>query len=1014
MTESIDIFPWDDNFCTGLAKIDHQHKKLVAILNRLANHAIFGNQQLQLNRVFKELVDYTVYHFQTEEDIWHQYLTDDEMVSDHKLSHDSFIQQVLQLQSELTTTPSEALLEKTISFLTQWLASHILESDRYMVIYVLALESGMNKQAAQDFTQQKMQGSSRHLINVILSIYASLSTNTLHLMRKTRLSNEIQQKLMRSEKRFEKAMFYAQVGYWDLENLNGKMQWSAQMYSLMGTVKETPPTLALMADIIHPKYRATLMTSIKSCYHNGTEHHLQYPITRPSDNQIRWIECRGKRVVAENGKFSISGFAQDITEFKQAEIKLIEQQQQLQFISDNSPFYIARCDETQKYIYVSNPYAALFGLSPDDILGRTVKEVVGEIIYEEISPHIDKVLSGMPASYDLCLLSKELLVQYVPEFDEQQNVIGYISGISDITERKQLEQKLRLAAKVFESQEGIFITDANKTILQANCAFSKITGYREQDIIGKPLTQFNTDADNEQFYDQILDKLRTEDSWEGETWHPHQNGSPFPAYLYIDAVRDEQHCISNYIVTINDISRRKKNEQKIQQLAFYDQLTQLPNRRLLLDRLNRVIISSKRLHKNNAFLFLDIDRFKMLNDTYGHDMGDLLLTSIAERLSECVREEDTLARIGGDEFVIILEGLNEQQITAASQTTEICQKILAAMSRSFQLKNIQYNCSASIGVVLFNDPSTTASEIMKQADIAMYQAKVAGRNTLRFFDPTMQEEISKRAKLESELFDAVKHGHFKLFYQIQVNHQQQPVGAEALIRWLHPQKGIIPPAEFIPYAEESGLILPIGQWVIETACQQLKQWQSHPATKALTISINVSAKQFRQPEFFDQVIDIINQYDIDPTLLKMELTESLLLNDVSNTIVQMHALGKLGIQFSLDDFGTGYSSLQYLKKLPLYQLKIDRSFIRDLITDKSDQSIVKTIISMAQSLSFSVIAEGVETIEQRQFLKSEGCLHYQGYLFGKPLPIEEFAQLVDSMQALDHPSHPDSALSQSA
>ena len=380
-------------------------------------------------------------------------------------------------------------------------------------------------------------------------------------------------------------------------------------------------------------------------------------------------------------------------------------------------------------------------------------------------------------------------------------------------------------------------------------------------------------------------------------------------------------------------------------------------------------------------------------------MGDLLLTSIAERLGECVREEDTLARIGGDEFVIILEGLSEQNITAASQTTEICHKILAAMSRAFKLKNIQYNCSASIGVVLFNDPSATTSEIMKQADIAMYQAKVAGRNTMRFFDPTMQEEILKRAKLENELFEAVKHYHFKLFYQIQVNHLQQPIGAEALIRWLHPQKGIITPVEFIPYAEESGLILAIGSWVIETACQQLKQWQTHPATKALTISINVSSKQFRQPEFIDQVIDTINKYDINPSRLKMELTESLLLDDIGNTIVQMHALGKLGIQFSLDDFGTGYSSLQYLKKLPLYQLKIDRSFVGDLITDKSDQSIVKTIISMAESLGFSVIAEGVETIEQQQFLQREGCLHYQGYLFGKPVPIKEFEQLVNDIQA---------------
>jgi diguanylate cyclase (GGDEF)-like protein/hemerythrin-like metal-binding protein/PAS domain S-box-containing protein len=1017
MTESIDIFPWDDNFCTGLAKIDQQHQKLVTILNRLANHAVFGNQQLELNKVFKELVDYTVYHFNTEEAIWHQYLSDDNFATDHKLSHDSFLQQVLHLQSELTSTPSDALLEKTISFLTQWLASHILESDRHMAVYVLALERGMNKEEAKLFTQQKMQGSTRHLVKVILSVYASLSTNTLHLMRKTRLNNEYQQKLVRSEKRFEKAMFYAQLGCWDVANLNAPIKWSPQMYSLIGIDKDTVPTLALLSSITHLKYRSTLIASMKSCYNDGTEHHVQYQITRPSDGQVRWIESRGKRVIADNGCDSISGFAQDITEFKRAEIKLIEQQHQLQFISDNSPFYIARCDEAQKYIYVSNPYAALFGLQPDEMLGQSVKDTLGEIIYAEVSTHIDKVLSGTPTSYDLSLFSKELLVQYVPEFDEQQNVIGYITGISDITERKQLEQKVRLAAKVFESQDGISITDTNKTILQVNKAFSKITDYKEQDLIGKELNFFNTDLYDEQFYNTIWQKALENDSWEGEIWHKHKNGSTFPAYLYIDAVRNDQNCITNYIVTINDISTRKKNEQKIQQLAFYDHLTQLPNRRLLLDRLHRVIISSKRLNKNNALLFLDIDHFKMLNDTYGHDMGDLLLTSIAERLEKCVREEDTVARIGGDEFVIILEGLNQQNILAAAETTEICQKILAEMSRSFQLKTISYNCSASIGVVLFNDPLTTTSEIMKQADIAMYQAKVAGRNTLRFFDPTMQEEISKRAKLETELFDAVKHNYFKLFYQIQVNHLQQPIGAEALIRWQHPDKGIINPIEFIPYAEESGLIVPIGQWVIETACKQLKRWQNNPATRELTISINVSCKQFSQPEFVDQVIDTINRYAIDQSKLKMELTESLLLDNIDTTIIQMHALGKLGIQFSLDDFGTGYSSLQYLKKLPLYQLKIDRSFVSELLTDKSDQSIIRTIISMAQSLGFSVIAEGVETIEQRQFLQKEGCLNYQGYLFSKPIPIEEFEQLIVKMQTLGapiNPQDPNSKLSHSA
>ncbi|UCX03228.1 bacteriohemerythrin [Shewanella glacialimarina] len=1002
MTESIDIFPWNENFCTGLAKIDEQHKKLVIILNRLANQAVFSTSVIDMNAIFQELINYTVYHFKTEEDIWHQYLPNHQLSTNHKLGHDDFVQQVITLQTQLTTTPSDALLEQMISFLTQWLASHILESDRYMAILVMMLQQGVPLKEAKAHSQQQMQGSTRRLINVILSSYANLSTNTLHLMRKTRLNYDIQQQLVNSEKRFEEAMYYAQVGYWDLVDLHAPLHWSDQMYSLFGLSKDQQPCLEMLCQLIPVEYQHTLIESITSCYNNGIEHNIQYPITRPSDGTTRWIECRGKRIASPDGKsHTISGFSQDITAFKNAETKLIEQQQRLQFINDNSPFYIARCNKQQEFIYATQSYAALFGLKPDDIVGQPVKSIFGEIIYQEISQHIDKVLSGVSVTYDLCLFTQELLVQYVPEFDEQQQVVGYITGISDITERKQLEQKLRLAAKVFESNEGIFITDTNRAILQVNKAFSTITGYPEEELIGKQPNLFNTALYDDNFHNEIWNKVVETDNWEGEIWHNHKNGSTFPAYLFIDAVRNENQCITNYVITINDMTIRKNNEQKIQQLAFYDPLTELPNRRLLLDRLNRVIISNKRLHKNNAVLFLDIDHFKMLNDTHGHDVGDLLLTLIATRLSDCIRKEDTLARIGGDEFVIILEGLDEEDIIAASKKTTICTTILTRMNDVFQLNDIHYNCTTSIGVVLFKDHLTTTSEVMKQADIAMYQAKLAGRNTVRFFDPKMQEAISKRAALEAELHQAVTQHQFKLFYQLQVDQNQQPVGVEALIRWQHPTKGIVGPVEFIPYAEESGLILPIGQWVLETACAQLKQWQQQCDTKHLTIAVNVSSKQFRQKNFVDTVIKMINHYYIDVTKLKMELTESLLLDDIDNTIIQMNALGRLGILFSLDDFGTGYSSLQYLKKLPLSQLKIDRSFVDDLLTDPSDQSIVKTIISMADSLGFSVIAEGVETIEQKRYLLDIGCSHFQGYLFSKPMPISEIEQLISNIQECD-------------
>lgn len=374
----------------------------------------------------------------------------------------------------------------------------------------------------------------------------------------------------------------------------------------------------------------------------------------------------------------------------------------------------------------------------------------------------------------------------------------------------------------------------------------------------------------------------------------------------------------------------------------------------------------------------------------GHEVGDLLLQQVAERLTHAVREGDTVARLGGDEFVIMLEDLSESALEAAAQAEAIGEKVITALNQPYKLASHEYHSTPSIGISLFIGHKQSQEELLKHADIAMYQAKKAGRNTLRFFDPKMQQAIHARVDLERELRKALDQQQFHLYYQVQVDIAERPLGAEALIRWLHPERGLISPFHFIPLAEETGLILPIGQWVLDTACAQLKQWEQDPITRDLKISINVSAKQFFQSDFVAQVQDAVQRYAIDPMKLKLELTESMLLDNVEDTITKMSALKKSGISFSLDDFGTGYSSLQYLKRLPLTQLKIDQSFVRDIATDSSDQEIVRTIIAMAQSLHLDVIAEGVETNEQIGLLLNNGCLHYQGYLFGKPVPIDEF------------------------
>jgi len=458
--------------------------------------------------------------------------------------------------------------------------------------------------------------------------------------------------------------------------------------------------------------------------------------------------------------------------------------------------------------------------------------------------------------------------------------------------------------------------------------------------------------------------------------------------------RDGSGNVVGGIAIVQDFTERKNAEERINNLAFYDPLTHLPNRRLLMNRLQQALAFSSRTGSAGALLLIDLDHFKTLNNTLGHQVGDLLLQQVALRLTACVRENDTVARLGGDEFVVMLESLGEHALEAAAHTEVVGEKILAALGQPCQLVTNEHHCSCSIGAVLFNSNSQTTDDLLKQADIAMYQAKKAGRNTLRFFDPQMHASITARVALEAELRKALEKQQFQLHYQIQVDSSHHPVGAEALIRWVHPERGMVSPAQFITLAEEIGLILPIGLWVLEAACAQLRAWQQDALTRDLVLAVNVSARQFHQSDFVAQVQDAVQRYAINPMRLKLELTEGMLLEDVEDTIATMNILSEIGIQFSMDDFGTGYSSLQYLKRLPLDQLKIDQSFIRNIVTDNSDKAIVRTIIVMAQSLGISVIAEGVETEESRQFLLDNGCVHYQGYLFGSPVPIEQFEALL--------------------
>ena len=654
-------------------------------------------------------------------------------------------------------------------------------------------------------------------------------------------------------------------------------------------------------------------------------------------------------------------------------------------------------DHQSRIIVDANPAAAQFyGYPLDTLRGMNVSRINAQP-ESEIQPQRQRAIIGKQNRFGFDHRLANGVVRAVESHISTVNYKGrslFFSIIHDVTERKQAEAELRIAAVTFESNESLIITDADGVILRVNQAFTENTGYTAKEAVGRTPRILKSGRHDAEFYREMWETIHRTGAWQGEIWDRRKNGEIYPKWLTISAVKGSNGIVTHYVGSHIDITERKATEEKIQHLAFYDPLTGLPNRRLLMDRLQQALVSSARSARQGALLFIDLDNFKILNDTLGHDMGDLLLQQVAQRLRKCVRESDTVARLGGDEFVVMLEDLSTQRIEAAEQTEAIGEKILAALNLPYQLASLEYHSTVSMGATLFGNQHDVMGDLMKQADIAMYQAKKAGRNTLRFFDTQMQEAINTRATLERELRSALENRHFYLYYQIQVDDMQRPLGAEALIRWIHPERGVVSPMQFIPLAEETGLILPIGLWVLETACIQLKAWELDVSTRDLVLAVNVSPKQFRQLDFVAQVQATVQRHAINPTRLKLELTEGMLAENIEGIIATMNTLNEVGIQFSLDDFGTGYSSLQYLQRLPLNQLKIDQSFVRNLSPDLKGNAIVKTIIAMAKGLNLEIIAEGVETEEQQQLLHYLGCDQYQGYLFSKPIPIEQFEALL--------------------
>ena len=565
-------------------------------------------------------------------------------------------------------------------------------------------------------------------------------------------------------------------------------------------------------------------------------------------------------------------------------------------------------------------------------------------------------------------------------------------------ELEKIHETLKVTSIAFQSHDAIAILDNEFNIIRANHAFVEITGFLEREVIGRAIFSIIEDKTK---LANLQDELFNVGRWFGELVNIRKTGERYPIEMTITRVGGIHKRVAKHVAIFSDITSRKEAEQKIQSLAFYDSLTNLPNRQMLLDRLKFAMLTSGRNKFYGAVVFLDLDHFKELNDTLGHDFGDSLLVEVAKRMTDSVREVDMVSRFGGDEFVILLEHLDHDSTISLQKASQVAHKVKTAIAEPFLVNYLDYYLSASMGVCLFQGSEVSADEIIRRADISMYQSKNTGRDRVSFYDQEMKEQLEKHTILKSDLHSAIIDNQIKVYYQIQINDRHEPVGAEILVRWDHPSFGLLGPNQFIPIAEESSSIYDLGHWVLDQACKQIVAWADNPLTKDLVLSVNISHHQFKQPDFVEQVESMIKKYQIDGAKLKLELTENIDIDNVELVVKSMHALKKIhGLTLALDDFGTAYSSLSFLRILPIDEIKIDQSFMHEIPADPNSSLMVKTITDMASNFGFSVVAEGVETNEQLEFLKKNRCYVYQGYLFSKPIPLDDFHAMLESKEYL--------------
>ncbi len=822
------------------------------------------------------------------------------------------------------------------------------------------------------------------------------------LLASEQLSQAINQRLNQQIHLFEALENLAAVGYWTAGADPASLRWSNGLYRLTGLLLGPVMNLTLARGRIHPEDLPRFLQARSRLDGTTVEYRWQHP-----DGRTHWLRARMQRWSGEGVDALDFGVVQDIMDEREAALALQDRLDFIQQITSRVPGMVfqlrLKANGKFEFAYVSELVREIYrGVSPEQMM----QDASGTLKLHHPEDVSGFVASIMTSARELSLWRHEyrlrfedgeirwLLGQAMPE-RELDGTVRWNGLITDVTARKQSEERLRNSEARFRaltelSSDWYWEQDAQFRFVRLDGSDAINSRLPGDDYFGATRWETNVQGVSQAQWAQHRAALQARETfYDFEMLCTDANACLTWVAISGTPIFDGQGQFTGYRGIGRDISERKRAEEKIERLAFYDVLTELPNRRLLMDRVQQALVSSAREHASGALLFIDLDNFKDLNDTQGHDVGDALLQQVAQRLLASVREADTVARLGGDEFVVMLHGLDRDLAQATVQVEQVGKKIMEQLNQAYCLGSAEHHSTPSIGVTLFDNQQQTLEELLKQADLAMYEAKAAGRNTLRFFDPTMQALVTQRTALEQELRQGLARDELVLFYQPVVDQDERMVGVEALVRWQHPQRGLVPPLEFIPMAEQTGLILPLGQWVLQMACVQLVRWAAQPNAEALTIAVNVSARQFRQSDFVQQVLALLRQTGANPQRLKLELTESLLLTDTQDAIAKMTELRDAGVRFSLDDFGTGYSSLSYLKLLPLQQLKIDQSFVRDVLTDPNDAAIARTVLALGQSLGLGVVAEGVETVGQRDFLLQHGCVRFQGYLFGKPMPVEQ-------------------------